>query len=107
VRLAGKGRGGRNQEFVLAAIERLDAFDALAVLASAGTDGLDGPTDAAGALADTETARRAHGLGLDQALALSNNDAYPFFAAMNDLIFSGPTGTNIGDVHILLISEPR
>jgi glycerate 2-kinase len=104
VSLTGRGRGGRNQEFVLAAINRLDAFESLTVLASAGTDGLDGPTDAAGALADSETARRAANLRLDPAAALANNDAYPFFDALGDLIFSGPTGTNVGDVQILLVA---
>lgn len=104
VHVTGRGRGGRNQEFVLAAVERLPALAAAAVLASAGTDGQDGPTDAAGAIADSETAVRAELKGLDRARALATNDAYPFFAALDDLIFSGPTGTNVGDVQILLIA---
>lgn len=104
VHVTGRGRGGRNQEFVLAAVGRLRALAPAAVLASAGTDGQDGPTDAAGAIADSETAVRAELRGLDRAAALANNDAYPFFAALGDLIFSGPTGTNVGDVQILLIA---
>ena len=104
VHVTGRGRGGRNQEFVLAAVERLHALAPEAALASAGTDGQDGPTDAAGAIADSETAVRAERKGLDQARALATNDAYPFFAALGDLIFSGPTGTNVGDVQILLIA---
>lgn len=104
VHVTGRGRGGRNQEFVLAAVERLHALAPAAVLASAGTDGQDGPTDAAGAVADSETAGRAGRKRLDQARALATNDAYPFFAALGDLIFSGPTGTNVGDMQILLIA---
>jgi hydroxypyruvate reductase len=104
VHVTGHGRGGRNQEFVLAAVGRLNAFGPAVVLASAGTDGQDGPTDAAGAIADSETAVRAELKGLDEVRALANNDAYPFFASLGDLIFSGPTGTNVGDVQILLIA---
>ena len=69
---------------------------------SAGTDGTDGPTDAAGALADGRTLARARALGLDAAAALERNDSYRFFDAVGDLIRTGPTGTNVMDVHLLL-----
>ncbi|MEO8606152.1 MAG: DUF4147 domain-containing protein [bacterium] len=96
----GRGRGGRNQEFALAMVQELDA-KAIAVL-SAGSDGIDGPTDAAGALVDGTTASRAADLGLDSAAALADNDAYPFFDRLGDLLRSGPTGTNVMDVKLAL-----
>ena len=104
VRVVGPGRGGRNQELALAAAPELAArFDA-AVLASIGTDGIDGPTDAAGALADTTTVGRAaaHGLGTP-ARFLDANDALAFFDPLGDLVRTGPTGTNVGDLQVLLI----
>lgn len=96
----GAGRGGRNQEFALAAAERL-AEHPIAAL-SAGTDGIDGPTDAAGAFVDGRTLRRARGAGLDAARVLIENDSYSFFAALGDLHRCGPTGTNVMDVKIAL-----
>jgi glycerate 2-kinase len=95
------GRGGRNQEFALSAAGALRRLG-LAALASAGTDGIDGPTDAAGAIADSSTLARAEGLGLDAAAALAAHDAYRFFEALGDLIVTGPTQTNVGDLQILL-----
>ena len=68
----------------------------------AGTDGIDGPTDAAGAIVDTTTLARAGERGLDPEAYLANNDAYAFFARLGDLITWGPTGTNVGDLHVLL-----
>ena len=103
VRVVGSGTGGRNQEFVLSAGTHLRPLGT-SVLASVGTDGRDGPTDAAGAIADSTTLDRAARAGLDAAAALAANDAYPFFAALGDLIISGPTGTNVGDLHVLLIA---
>lgn len=103
VRVSGRGTGGRNQEFALAAAPLVAALGAAAVLASAGTDGVDGPTDAAGAVVDSTTLARARDAGRDPAEALAANDAYPFFAALGDLIISGPTGTNVGDVQVLLV----
>ena len=97
----GDGRGGRNQEFVLGALGELDGHDDL-VLGSVGTDGIDGSTPAAGAIADSRTAERARAQGLDADAALRRNDAYSFFAALDDLVQWGPTGTNVGDVHVLL-----
>lgn len=104
VRVRGGGTGGRNQEFALSAAPGLQALPGVAVLASVGTDGRDGPTDAAGAIVDSTTLERARGAGLDRQGALDGNDAYPFFAALNDLIISGPTGTNVGDLQVLLLA---
>jgi hydroxypyruvate reductase len=75
-----------------------------AALASAGTDGIDGPTDAAGAVFDREVLSRAHAAGLDWRAALEANDAYAFSDASGALIRWGPTGTNVGDLHVLLIA---
>ncbi len=102
VTVRGKGLGGRNQEFVLAAAIAL-AGERLVTILSAGTDGIDGPTQAAGAIADTGTVARAAGLGLDAAVFLANNDSYHFFEPLNGLIKTGPTGTNVMDVRILLV----
>jgi hydroxypyruvate reductase len=70
--------------------------------ASVGTDGVDGPTDAAGALSDHTTWSRAARLGLDAEAALKHHDSYPFFDALGDLIRTGPTGTNVGDLQVWL-----
>ena len=107
VRVQGSGRGGRNQEFALGALSVIDASTrrAAVVLASAGTDGIDGPTDAAGAVVDITTNARAERLGLRASAALAENGAYDFFAPLGDLIMWGPTGTNVGDLHIMLV-EP-
>lgn len=101
VRVVGGGKGGRNQECALAAVDALSAEDA--VIACFGTDGIDGPTDAAGAIADGLTLARAHALGLDVQASLAENDAYPFFEALQDLVRTGPTGTNVRDVAVLLV----
>ncbi len=100
--LKGKGKGGRNQEFVLSAALALDGLRNICVL-SAGTDGTDGPTDAAGAICDGKTIERARKKGLNADLALDQNDAYPFFQALNDLVMTGPTGTNVMDLRIMLV----
>jgi glycerate-2-kinase len=103
VTVTGRGRGGRNQEFALAAAAALPTLDDFSVLVSMGTDGTDGPTDAAGAIVDSTTLERARQAGLDRVASLADNDAYPFFARLGDLIISGPTGTNVGDVMVLLV----
>ena len=105
VRVRGQGRGGRNQEFALGALPVIDdgARELTIALASAGTDGIDGPTDAAGAVIDITTTARAKHLGLRADTALNDNGAYDFFAPLGDLIFWGPTGTNVGDLHVMLI----
>jgi glycerate 2-kinase len=103
VRVTGTGRGGRNQEFALAAAEGVASLRVPATLASLGTDGVDGPTDAAGAVVDSTTISRALEAGLSPASFLANNDAYAFFHALGDLIHTGPTGTNVGDLQVILI----
>jgi len=107
VRVRGRGRGGRNQEFALGALPVIDrcARGTLMVLASAGTDGVDGPTDAAGAIVDETTRLRASRHGVSAAAALSTNGAYDFFAPLGDLIMWGPTGTNVGDLHVALVAR--
>ena len=102
VTLKGKGKGGRNQEFALAAALDIAGLRDVVVL-SAGTDGTDGPTDAAGAIADGDTLERAVAAGLKPRAALDGNDAYPFFARLSDLIISGPTRTNVMDVRLVLV----
>jgi hydroxypyruvate reductase len=100
VTLRGDGHGGRNQELALAAVQDLAGLDNVALVTLA-TDGGDGPTDAAGAVVTGETLARAQALGLDPAAALANNDAYPFFAALDDLIRPGATDTNVNDLAFL------
>jgi hydroxypyruvate reductase len=102
VSIQGDGLGGRNQEFVLAAAMNIDGLENTAIL-SCGTDGTDGPTDAAGAFADGKTIRRARMLDLDAGQFLLNNDSYHFFQPLNDLIITGPTYTNVMDLHILIV----
>ena len=103
VTLRGEGKGGRNQELALAAALHLDGWPAITLL-SAGTDGTDGPTDAAGAVADGQTLTRARKHGLEARDFLARNDSYCFFQALNDLLITGPTGTNVMDLQILLVS---
>ena len=98
VRVRGGGRGGRNQEFALALVARLRGCDC--VVLSAGTDGIDGPTDAAGAFVTGGTAERAAASGLDPDRFLAANDSYAFFAALGDLHRCGATGTNLMDIKI-------
>jgi len=95
------GRGGRNQEFALAAAMALDVARDWA-LASVGTDGIDGPTDAAGAIVDSTTLSRAVAAGIDSRAALASHDTYPFFQRLGDLLITGPTGTNVGDLQIFV-----
>lgn len=101
VKLRGHGKGGRAQELVLAAAKEIAGNQPCVVL-SAGTDGTDGPTDAAGALADNTTLARANELGLDPQAFMENNDSYHFFAALHDLVITGPTNTNVNDLMIAL-----
>ena len=106
VTVRGSGLGGRNQEFALAAAIDLEGVPGAGIL-SAGTDGTDGPTDAAGAYADGRTVGRARQKGLDARRYLMENDSYHFFEALGDLIKTGPTGTNVADVRIALVGRPR
>lgn len=102
VTVSGNGHGGRNQEFALGAAEVLADAQSPALLASVGTDGVDGPTDAAGALVGADTVARAAARGASIGDALSNNDAYPLLDALEDIIRWGATLTNVGDLHVLL-----
>ncbi|PID56639.1 glycerate kinase [candidate division KSB3 bacterium] len=104
VTIQGDGLGGRNQEFVLAAVPEIAGLSNVAVL-SAGTDGTDGPTDAAGALADGRTLARADALQLDPTIFLQKNDSYHFFDKLEDLFKTGPTNTNVMDLRILLAGD--
>lgn len=108
VTLRGSGKGGRNQELALAAGVALDGFVApagveLAVI-SLGTDGTDGPTDAAGGLATVDTVARGRAQGLDGRAALARNDSYPYLAAIGDLIVTGPTNTNVNDLIFVFVA---
>lgn len=108
VAVRGAGRGGRNQELVVAASEALSSFPSHAVVASLATDGIDGASHAAGGVVDQETVPRARALGLaSPALFLEDNDSTGFLAPLGDLIVTGPTGTNVVDLTLLLAGDPR
>ena len=102
VTIKGKGLGGRNQEFVLAGALEISGIEKV-VLLSGGTDGTDGPTDATGAVADNTTVHRGKSIGLDPKSYLDQNNAYPFFEKLGDLLITGPTHTNVMDVRILVV----
>jgi hydroxypyruvate reductase len=102
VTLTGDGKGGRNQEFALAAALDIAGQQRIVVL-SGGTDGTDGPTDAAGAIVDHLTVSRARQAGLDPRQHLDQNNAYPFFKTLGDLLITGPTFTNVMDMRIVLV----
>lgn len=102
VTVTGKGLGGRNQELVLAAALKLQGSDGV-VVASLSTDGIDGPTDVAGAIADGKTVKRALKMGLAPEKFLAENNSYRFFSKLNDLLFTGPTGTNVNDVCVIVV----
>ena len=101
VTVQGRGRGGRCQEFALAAALALEAGESLVVLA-AGTDGTDGPTDAAGGLIDAGTVARSRAAGLDPARALADNDAHALLTATGDGVVTGPTNTNLLDLYLII-----
>lgn len=105
VRTAGTGKGGRNQEFALALARGLERLGPRVVAASVGTDGVDGPTDAAGAIVDSTTVQRAGAAGVaDIGRYLREHNSYIVFNQLGDLIRTGPTGTNVGDLQVILIS---
>ncbi len=106
VTLKGNGKGGRNQEFVLASALALENL-APVVCLSAGTDGIDGPTDAAGAIMDSATLTRADKNGMSAAAYLENNDSYHFFQELGDLYVTGPTRTNVMDIRITLVGVKK
>ncbi len=104
VRVTGSGKGGRNQEFILHCVRPLAAFELPCLAASVGTDGTDGPTDAAGACADNTSYSRS--LEKDDDLltrSIRENDSYNFFGALGDLVITGPTRTNVMDLRLLLV----
>jgi glycerate 2-kinase len=104
VTIRGDGLGGRNMELALAAAIEL-AGDSRTLLLSAGTDGTDGPTDAAGAFVDGSTVSRADASGISAFRHLVNNDAYRFFDPLGDLLITGPTRTNVMDLQVLLVDD--
>ncbi len=103
VTIRGDGLGGRNQEFCLAACMDLVELPPGVVILSGGTDGNDGPTDAAGALVDPFTVTRGKDAGMEAAEFLNRNDAYHFFEKTEDLLMTGPTNTNVMDVRLVLV----
>jgi len=104
--IRGNGRGGRNQEFALALAPRIAGCPSVVALC-AGTDGTDGPTDAAGAIVDDATIKRAEALGLNYRRYLEANDAYHFFQYTGELLLTGPTNTNVMDMRVILVSKNR
>ena len=102
VKLTGSGKGGRNQELALAAAEGIDGMEGVCLF-SIGSDGTDGPTDAAGGYVDGTTARKLRDRGIEIAQVLRNNDAYHALRQTGGLIITGPTGTNVNDVAVLLM----
>ena len=106
VHVTGTGKGGRNQELALAAAEEIAGLENVCVF-SVGSDGTDGPTDAAGGYVDGSTAEALRDLGLDPAEILRNNDAYHGLKVVDGLIFTGPTGTNVNDVAVVLLNMEK
>jgi glycerate 2-kinase len=106
VTVKGRGRGGRNTEFVLATLVEMEKSEVEGLdwlILSLGTDGVDGPTDAAGAWADVRTVKSARALGLSPVEYLDDNDSYGFFKQTGNLIMTGPTGTNVMDLRVFLL----
>jgi hydroxypyruvate reductase len=102
VKVIGKGKGGRNQEMALSLVRPLASEPTGVAMGSVGTDGIDGPTDAAGAYVDTTTLVRAEQQALDPDAFLADNNAYAFFERLDDLIITGPSTTNVGDLQVVL-----
>jgi len=102
VKVTGSGKGGRNQELALHGALKIEGMEHVTWL-SAGTDGIDGPTDAAGALVDGQTIKIAEEKGLDAIEFLQNNDSYHFHEKLETLLKIGPTGNNVMDVTLILI----
>ena len=105
VTVRGSGKGGRNQELALSAALGIDGLANVAI-ASLGTDGRDGPTDAAGGMVDGETVTRMRAQGIDPERALANNDAHTALLGSGDLITTGPTGTNVADLCFVMVGQP-
>jgi glycerate 2-kinase len=104
VTVHGKGRGGRNQELILSAALSIRGLPGI-LISSIGTDGMDGPTSAAGAVADGSTVERGLRRGLDADTYLRENNSHEFFKKINDLIITGPTGTNVNDILIAIVGS--
>ncbi|MGJ8453817.1 glycerate kinase type-2 family protein [Pseudothermotoga sp. U03pept] len=104
VRVTGTGKGGRNQELALSAAIEIDGFEKI-VICSLGTDGTDGPTDAAGGIVDGTTCKRMKALGIEPVKMLLNNDSYNALKPIGDLLITGPTGTNVNDLVFLLVGR--
>jgi hydroxypyruvate reductase/glycerate 2-kinase len=102
VTVRGSGKGGRNMELALSFAMAVESMDGITLL-SAGTDGTDGPTDAAGAIVNGDTIKKARATGLDPQEYLNNNDSYNFFKKIDGLFVTGPTGTNVMDIQIMVI----
>lgn len=102
VSVKGDGRGGRNQEFAIGAAMKIDGNKGIALI-SLGTDGLDGSTDAAGALVDGSTIERSKAIGRFAEESLLRNDSYTFFESLGDLVMTGPTGTNVNDIAVAVL----
>jgi hydroxypyruvate reductase len=102
VTVRGPGRGGRNGEYLLALARALGGHPGICAIAC-DTDGIDGVEEAAGAIVTTDTLERARLAGVDPGAALAANDAYGFFAALGDLVVTGPTGTNVNDFRAILV----
>jgi hydroxypyruvate reductase/glycerate 2-kinase len=102
VTVRGSGKGGRNTELALAFAMEIGGRENIAML-SAGTDGTDGPTDAAGAVVDGKTVETAKASGLDPSASLGDNDSYNFFSKIDGLFITGPTGTNVMDIQVIII----
>ena len=105
VKVVGRGKGGRNQEMALSVAKALAGESADIAMGSIGTDGIDGPTDAAGAYVDNTTIARARPQSLDADAFLADNNAYAFFQSLNDLIITGPSTTNVGDIQVVLFRK--
>jgi glycerate-2-kinase len=103
VTVTGAGKGGRSMELALAFAIQIEGVSGITLL-SAGTDGTDGPTDAAGAIVDGTTVMKARDIGLDPEEYLGNNDSYTFFREAGGLLVTGPTGTNVMDVQIMVLT---
>ena len=101
VRITGKGKGGRNQEFALAAAESISGMEGV-VIAAAGSDGTDGPTDAAGGIVDGNTKALLSEKGISISAVLADNNSYHALKEIDSLIMTGPTGTNVNDLYLLL-----
>lgn len=104
VTVKGNGLGGRNMELALAFAMEIDGIEGITLL-SAGTDGIDGPTDAAGAIVDGKTTKEAKKAGIDPSAYLDNNDSYAFFKKAGGLITTGPTGTNVMDMQVIIVDS--